>query len=481
MVFSSVVFLFLFLPLVLGIYVLLPSLRLRNWFLILASLLFYAWGELGYVLILLASIGMNYLFGLLAARTRHGQAGRWVVGAAVAANLALLGTFKYLNFLVDNLNAAAGRTLLELDPVHLPLGISFFTFQALTYVIDIHRGDAPVQRRIDHVALYISMFPQLVAGPIVRYSSIARRLVDRTVTRDDFSAGVQRFVIGLGKKVLIADTLAGPADAVFALPPDQLTTPVAWLGLACYTLQLYFDFSGYSDMAIGLGRMFGFRFPENFRYPYISRSVREFWRRWHISLSTWFRDYVYLPMGGGRVGHIRVFGNLLTVFVLCGLWHGASWNFVIWGLHHGLFLGLERTRFGDWLAVQPGPLRHGYALAVVMLGWVWFRADTLPAALGYFQALSGASAGAVQPLFLSITFPPEVIAALLAGAVGSMPVFRILKKRYLTAERPVAGGRAALMIHGRYGAALVWTLLVLTASAATVAATTHSPFLYFRF
>ncbi len=482
MVFSSVLFLFLFLPLVLAAYFLLPSLRLRNAFLVGASLLFYLWGEKGFVLILLVSILVNYGFGLLVARTRDGPLGRWVLAGAVAANLALLGAFKYANFLADNLNATAGTPVLSLEPVHLPLGISFFTFQALTYIVDVYRRDAPVSRRLGHVALYISMFPQLVAGPIVRYRTIAGQLIDRRVTRAGLAEGVRRFVIGLGKKVLIADTLAGPADAIFALPSSELTAPLAWLGVACYTLQIYFDFSGYSDMAIGLGRMFGFRFPENFRYPYISRSLREFWRRWHITLSQWFRDYLYIPLGGNRWAPARVHGNLLAVFVLCGLWHGASWSFAVWGLHHGAFLVLERTRFGRWLAALWAPLRHAYALLAVMLGWVWFRAETLDQALAHFAAMFGLSQQAqADPLFLAYHLRTEVVVMLLVGAIGATPILRVLKAKFLEIERPAAGAGRLVLASARQAALFLWTSAVLVAAAATVAASTHQPFIYFRF
>ncbi len=301
MVFSSVIFMFAFLPLVLLSYFSVRSIKSRNIVLLGASLLFYAWGEQVFVLLLVCSIVLNHLLGRMIERARRTRSARPALAVAVGVNLLLLGVFKYANFLVDNLNEAlevAGLPVVTLDPIHLPLGISFFTFQALTYVIDIYRGEAPAQRSAFHTALYISMFPQLVAGPIVRYHTIAARLTRRYVTREGFTIGVRRFIIGLGKKMLIANTLAVPANSVFALPAEDLSAPLAWLGVLCFTFQIYFDFSGYSDMAIGLGRMFGFKFPENFNYPYISASVREFWRRGHISLATWFRDYLYIPLGG---------------------------------------------------------------------------------------------------------------------------------------------------------------------------------------
>jgi alginate O-acetyltransferase complex protein AlgI len=350
MLFTEPVFWFLFLPLLLSLHFLVVRPQ-RNLLLLLASLLFYAWGERSFVFVMLASIAFNYVVGLWI-DTRRGvrsRERRWPLAVGVAGNLLLLAAYKYANVLADQLSAvfvALGLPGLELEPIHLPIGISFFTFQGMSYVIDIHRGETPVQRHPLRLALYISMFPQLIAGPIVRYGRIATQLVERTIDRRGFADGVRRFTVGLGKKVLIANSVALPADTIFALPPDQLTTAAAWLGIVCYTLQIYFDFSGYSDMAIGLGRMFGFRFPENFNYPYVAESVTEFWRRWHMTLSNWFRDYLYLPLGGNRLGRVRLAANLFTVFFLCGLWHGASWTFVVWGLYHGVLLSLERRRVG---------------------------------------------------------------------------------------------------------------------------------------
>ena len=293
--------------------------------------------------------------------------------------------FKYADFLVGNLNALLGPLRLaplSLPGIALPIGISFFTFQALSYVIDVYRREVPVQRNPFDLGLYIALFPQLIAGPIVRYHDVARQLVERVVTRQGFAYGVERFVVGLGKKVLIANTLAVQADLIFAIPADQLTAPVAWFGLVCYTLQIYFDFSGYSDMAIGLGYMFGFRFLENFSHPYVAQSITEFWRRWHISLSTWFRDYLYVPLGGNRGSALRTYRNLVLVFFLCGLWHGASWSFVVWGLLHGFLLVIERMGLGRLMARWPRALRHAWTLFFVMIAWVFFRADSLPQARG---------------------------------------------------------------------------------------------------
>ncbi|MGD8365986.1 MAG: MBOAT family O-acyltransferase, partial [Desulfobacterales bacterium] len=319
MLFSSIIFLFQFLPLCLLLYFLAGK-RLRNLLLLIASLVFYAWGESYYVLLMLVSILVNYLCGLMIDRYRGRQAARGFLIAAIAFNVLSISVFKYANFLVDNLNtllSQIGAGPIELAPIHLPIGISFFTFQAMSYAVDVYRRDAPVQRNPLNIGLYIALFPQLIAGPIIRYHNIAAQLIRRRVRLDDLSYGIERFVVGLGKKVLIANQVAIIADQVFSFPYETLTPGVAWLGVLCYTLQIYFDFSGYSDMAIGLGRMFGFHFLENFNYPYISRSIREFWRRWHISLSSWFRDYLYIPLGGNHRGPLRTYLNLLIVFFLC--------------------------------------------------------------------------------------------------------------------------------------------------------------------
>ncbi len=484
MVFSSSIFLFAFLPLVLLFCFAVRTTGSRNIVLLVASFLFYAWGEKVLVLLLLGSIVSNHLFGLLIERKLRGGTAKPFLVIAIAINLSFLGIFKYANFLVGNANVLLEAThlpLIELDPIHLPIGISFFTFQALTYVIDIYRGEASAQHSIFRTALYISLFPQLVAGPIVRYHTIAARLARRYVTRAGLAEGIRRFIIGLGKKVLIADTLAVPADAVFALPAEELTASLSWLGVICFTLQIYFDFSGYSDMALGLGRMFGFKFPENFNYPYISRSIRDFWRRWHISLSTWFRDYLYRPMGGNRRAAWRVRLNLVTVFVLCGLWHGASWNFLFWGLFHGTFLAVERTRFGRWLAAGWQPLRHAYCLLVVVVGWVFFRADSLPHALSYLAAMAGFGSGAGIEHHVAIYLTPDVALGVAVGAFAATPVIARLD---LAIKRAVtqSSGRQALVPEGAAGlVGLVLLGLILALAAGTVVAGTYTPFIYFRF
>ena len=466
MVFSSTIFLFGFLPVVLLVYFLLRGVRARNAWLLFASLFFYAFGEAAFVLVLLGSVALNWALGLC----MRGQQRRLALTLAVAGNLLLLGTFKYANFVVDNLAPLAellGLPRPQLAPIHLPIGISFFTFQALTYVVDIYRGQAAAQRNPLRVALYISLFPQLIAGPIVRYQQIAAQLTARSSRIEAIAEGGRRFVVGLGKKVLLANPLAVPADAIFALPADALHAGIAWLGVLCFALQIYFDFSGYSDMAIGLGRIFGFRFPENFDYPYVARSLREFWRRWHMSLSTWFRDYVYIPLGGSRGSAGRTGLNLLVVFFLCGLWHGASWNFVAWGLFHGAFLALERTRFGSWLARRSRVLQHAYLLIVVLVAWVLFRVEDLAHAWAFFRGLVGAGSGSPLEHPLTLHADTGVRVALALGLLGSTPWLRGLAAPPLTLSVRVLR--------------FVALQAILLASAMALAAGTHNPFIYFRF
>lgn len=364
----------------------------QNILLLAASLLFYAWGEGVYVLLMLASILINYFSGRLIDAFRGSWYGKMFFIAAIAGNLLILGFFKYAHFITDNVNqllVILGLPLIDLNPVRLPIGISFFTFQALSYIIDLYRQKIALQKNLLNLGLYIALFPQLIAGPIVRYHDIARQLVERRVTTDGLSEGVQRFLFGLSKKVLLANPLAVVADQIFSLPQTEMTAPVAWLGTLCFTLQIYYDFSGYSDMAIGLGKMFGFTFLENFNYPYISRSIREYWRRWHISLSSWLRDYVYIPLGGSRRGSVRTYLNLLLVFFLCGLWHGASWNFVIWGLYHGAFILFERTRLGHYQRMLWSPLQTLMTFVILLIGFVIFRCETMPAAINYLSVMMG--------------------------------------------------------------------------------------------
>jgi alginate O-acetyltransferase complex protein AlgI len=469
MVFASPIFVFLFLPVTLAAYFAVPC-RARNAVLLATSVVFYAWGEGPYLVLVAASVLANWGFGLAIGRAHDARVrARWL-GVAVAANLGVLAVFKYANFAIANINALA--PLLALSPlavavIPLPLGISFFTFHAISYVVDVYKRNANAERRLPDFALYILLFPQLIAGPIIRWRDIAAQIPARDARLADIAWGIRRFVLGLGKKVLIANPLGGVADQVFALPAAELTPALAWLGLVCYTLQIYFDFSGYSDMAIGSMRMFGFRVLENFNYPYIAASVREFWRRWHISLSNWFRDYLYVPLGGNRRGAARAYANLVIVFLLCGLWHGASWPFVIWGIWHGLFLVAERAGL-DRVLVRLGPLRHVYALAVVMAGWVLFRCETLAQAVDYYAALGGHAAGDARVRPLTQLLDPLIATTLLAGIVGAFPIARTFAA---LRERSMAGVVADVG----------WLVAVGTLAAAALAAGTYNPFIYFRF
>lgn len=497
MVFSEPVFLFIFLPLLLGLYFLPgPFRRLRNPLLLIASLFFYAWGEKIFVLMMVASILFNYFAGLWIGREKQaGKTGKLPVTVGIIGNLAFLGVFKYADFFVANLNSlleAVGATGLTMDQpeIALPIGISFFTFQAMSYVIDVYRGNADVQRKPVDIALYISLFPQLIAGPIVRYKDVAEQIVSRQVTREGFAEGVRRFVIGLGKKMIIADTCARTVDMIFGVagnpdmpgvPLEHLTPGLAWIAVLCYTLQIYFDFSGYSDMAIGLGRMFGFKFLENFNFPYISQSITEFWRRWHISLSSWFRDYLYIPLGGNRGSKWRTYRNLVLVFFLCGLWHGASWNFVIWGMFHGGFLVLERVGLANALDKTWRPLRHVYLFAIVLIGWVFFRAETLPQAIGYLAAMIGIAPGEGVVHHVDMYIDRQVLLVMAIGFIGAMPLWPTLQKwRDRTLE--------SMPVQRRFlfdGLAVTFTnstiALLLLLSALLAAAASYSPFIYFRF
>ncbi len=473
MVFSEPTFLLLFLPLLLAAHFVVRG-RMRNLVLLGASLVFYAWDERLWVLVMLSSITFNYVLGRLVDQRRDHPHARWLLAFAVGGNLTALIVFKYANFLAENADivlVGMGLPTIDLPPVHLPIGISFFTFQALSYVVDVHRRDAPVQRNPLDVALYISLFPQLIAGPIVRYGEIADQIRDRTIDVQKFAEGVDRFVIGLAKKMMIANPAGARADAIFGLAATDLSAPIAWLGVVCYSVQIYFDFSGYSDMAIGLGKMFGFEFAENFNYPYVARSVTEFWRRWHISLSTWFRDYLYIPLGGSRGSLRRTYANLLIVFVLCGFWHGASWNFLIWGLFHGGLLVVERVGLGSVLRRAPSWVRHGYVVLAAMIAWVFFRAETLTDSLSFLAAMVGAvdTANNAQPLAYFVD--TEIILVLLVGSVGSAPLLPALRGQ-LRSRLP----SVACDVIG------VATLSVLLLGCITLmAAGSYNPFIYFRF
>jgi alginate O-acetyltransferase complex protein AlgI len=484
MVFSTALFLYLFLPIVLAGYYLFDK-RFRNLWLLLASLFFYAWGESWIVGVMLLSCMANYGLALWLEATRSRYGKRVVVGLSVAFNLGLLFAFKYANFAVNNLNLLLPSLDIEpigLQPIALPIGISFFTFQALSYVIDVYRREAAVQRNPIDFSLYIALFPQLIAGPIVRYHDVAQQIIERVHSSSKFFEGVQRFIFGLTKKMLIANTCAAVADQVYGLPTSELTPGLAWLGTLCYTLQIYFDFSGYSDMAIGLGLMFGFRYLENFNFPYIATSITGFWRRWHISLSSWFRDYLYIPLGGNRAGKFRTYFNLFLVFVLCGFWHGASWTFMAWGVYHGAFLVVERLGLGRALGSTPRPLQHLYTLIVVMCGWVLFRSETFEQALAMLAAMAGFAQGSGELHNVSFHMSNELGLVLVLGAIFSMPLAPKVGEKirgWLDRDGAAVTRTTAELLLGPVQIALLLTLLL--ACSSKLAIGTYNPFIYFRF
>ncbi len=450
MYFQSPTFLHVFLPLALLGYYLVPAARatLRNALLFAASVFFYTWGEREFVRVLLGSLVANYLLARQMERSTSRKL--WLL-IAVFGNLALLGWLKYAGFFASIVGLAPPNN-------HLPIGVSFFTFQAISYIVDVYRRDVPAERSFLRFGLYVFLFPHLIAGPIVRYADLAASLANRDHNLDRFADGVRRFTVGLAKKMLLADTLAVVVDLVFKIPANELAPSAAWVGMLCYSLQIYFDFSGYSDMAIGLGKMFGFEFAENFRYPYAATSVTDFWRRWHISLSSWFRDYVYIPLGGSRGGAFATYRNLLIVFVLCGLWHGANWTFLAWGIWHGAFLILERL---VPVSKAPNVIGRAFTLLAVLLGWVFFRAQSLDQAGGIFAAMCGLTDG-THVAGDVLTHAAGL--ALVVGAVICFPVWPWVQSRWKA---------------GPFGVLLLAALLVLAAAA--IAGNTYSAFIYFRF
>ena len=477
MLFTSSTFLFAFLPILLVVYYLIPR-SCRNPVLLAASLFFYAWGQLSGLLLLPFSIGINYLFGRRIDRAqRQNESGVWALRAGVGFNLLLLGIFKYTLFAVDNVNwvlGSLGAREIHVKPFGLILGISFFTFHAISYLVDIHRRRAAVQEGIVNYGLYIALFPQLIAGPIIRYRDIADQLTVRSVTVADLNEGIGIFIIGLAKKLLLANVLGMFADQAFAGDPRGLSASAAWLGVLCYTGQIYFDFSGYSDMARGLCRLFGFRIINNFNYPYVAQSVQEFWRRWHISLSNWFRDYLYIPLGGNRLGPRRTIANLFVVFLLCGLWHGAQWNFVLWGLYYGAFLALERLRSVGAALDGIGKFgRHAYLLSVVVLGWVLFRAESLPAAAHYYRAMFGLNREDVAAM---PGFSPALIVVLGIAAIAATPAVQTLHRRWQRQAQERAAGRVAYEL-----LLTAWFAALFAACMSFVAMGAYNPFIYFRF
>lgn len=465
MVFSSIPFLFAFLPAVLLIYYLVP-LKWRNFVLLVFSLLFYGWGEPIYVFVMIGSIAMDYFFGIMIEKHRGDRRkARTFLALSVLLNLLIFFFFKYLDFCIENLRLIPGLQNLRPLGITLPIGISFYTFQKMSYVIDVYRGDGRVQKNIVNFGTYISMFPQLIAGPIVKYKDIDTQLSSRTHSGARFSEGVSIFVVGLCKKVLLANGIGALWDASIAQGAANLTTAGAWIGVVAYAFQIYFDFSGYSDMAIGLGHMFGFTFLRNFEYPYISRSITEFWRRWHISLSTWFREYLYIPLGGNRVGVSRWIFNLLVVWMVTGLWHGAAWNFLLWGLYYAVLLILEKLFLLRLLERLPRVFRHIYALLAVLVGWAIFACTSLKECVALLASLFGGGAGlwcATDAYYLRSYLP-----MLLVLAFASLPV----ATRWFT----------RLPERRRHVLTPILVLAGLFLCVVTIVDSSYNPFLYFRF
>ena len=474
MLFSSTTFIYLFFPTVLFLYfiVLRNHLKLQNIMLLGVSLFFYAWGEPEFVLIMILSIVVNYVFGLLIHNAQEKvkpKNAKTVLVLTVVFNLTILFIFKYLNFSVKTINDIFGSSI-PVPGIALPIGISFFTFQAMSYVIDVYRGDGAVQKNVLNVGLYISFFPQLIAGPIVRYQTIAEQIYDRKVTYDDFSEGFNRFVIGLGKKVIISNSVALFADRIFDAvgKGDEFATLTYWLGVICYTLQIFYDFCGYSDMAIGMGRMFGFHFLENFDYPYISTSITEFWRRWHISLGTWFRDYIYIPLGGNRVSKPREFFNLFVVWFLTGVWHGANWTFIIWGLMYFVLLVIEKTTgFYKAEGKFKKVLLWLYSMFFVVIGWVMFRAESVGAAFDYLVGMFTMKNGAFFDEYFIASFK-QIIFYVLLGVIFSFPWVKKLKEKV----KPNAFTKTVYVC---------CILIVFILSIASITSSSYNPFIYFNF
>ncbi len=461
MVFSSLIFLFIFLPLFLAAYYISPR-CMRNFIFFAGSLIFYAWGEPIYVLVMLFSAMWDYCMGLLIAKNRHRkQIARLGLISSIAVNIALLGFFKYFNFFMDSLNHTFGLNISFLT-IALPIGISFYTFQTMSYTIDLYRGKIDVQRNFISFGAYVAMFPQLIAGPIVTYDKVAKELDHRTETVGQFADGVLLFIQGLGKKVLIANQIGLLWETMHTTPPEELSVLGAWLGMIAFALQIYFDFSGYSDMAVGLGKMFGFELPKNFNYPYTAKSVSEFWRRWHMTLTSWFRNYVYIPLGGNRVRSLKLYRNLLIVWFLTGFWHGAGWNFIVWGLYFAFFIILERIFLQKLLNRIPIWLAHGYLLLVVLLGWVFFASDSLSDAGVYLKTMFGL-AGTDWVNSTALYSLSNYFMIFLFGFIAATPlVWRYFQKLSFWFQL------------------LLYVLLLLICTAYLVDET-YNPFLYFRF
>ncbi len=467
MLFSSLIFLVYFLPITVIVYYSIPTRRidLRNIWLLIVSLIFYSWGEPVYVFLMIYSAVFNYFMaGQIEREKLAGGSGKRNMIFALVMNLFILGFFKYWGFLMETISSISGISI-DYTALPLPIGISFYTFQGLSYIFDVYRGKVRVQRNLLKVALYLALFPQLIAGPIVNYKDIEMQLDERTCDMEGFGEGAVRFCIGLGKKVILANNLGAVFTQILALPDSKMSVATAWIGILGYTFQIYFDFSGYSDMAIGLGRMFGFRFKENFNYPYISKSITDFWRRWHISLSSWFRDYLYIPLGGNRVPVKRHILNLLIVWSLTGLWHGANWNFVAWGTYFGILLILEKYVIGKYIERWPNWLKHVYAMLVVIISWVFFSITDTVQMLHYLATMLGLG-GTGFANMTTVYYLRTSLVLLVAAAVGSTP-------------KPMEYIRKVCDASEKWGITLIVTIFVF--AIAFLVFGSYNPFLYFRF
>ena len=468
MLFSSMTFLFVFMPLVMAVYFLSKK-EIRNYVLLIASIIFYAWGEPRYLAIMIITILVNYAGAILLDKHYSSRQRLWIVSLTIVLDLSFLFYFKYFNFVVDNINGVLATDFQLLDVI-MPIGISFYTFQAMSYLIDVYRREVPAQKDVFKLALYIVLFPQLVAGPIVKYHDVCEQIDNRTIEFKNVIIGFKRFITGLAKKVLIANTLAEVVDKIFAQAPENLTTGVSWLGAEAYCLQLYYDFSGYSDMAIGLGLMFGFRFLENFNYPYISKSITEFWRRWHISLATWFKLYLYIPLGGNRKGAVRTYWNLFAVFLVTGIWHGAAWSYVAWGIWNGIFIvierffGLDKDKNDRWYV---SAAKHVYAFFAIVWGMIIFRAESLSYAYEYICRMLHIDVTKHLPDY-DYGVNNKFAIMLIVGLICAMPVCRNLI--YIKYEHKVL--RTLVYI---------WLFLLFFWSTISLAASTYNPFIFFRF
>ena len=462
---------YLFLPVCLLLYFILRSIKARNYLLLAMSLLFYAWGEPKWIILMIVTTLIDYGAGLLVDKYRGQKLAKWALAGSVVITLSFLAVFKYLGFFNQNLNQIFGAEL-PTQIFNLPIGISFYTFQAITYVVDVYRGKAQVQRSYANLLLYVALFPQLIAGPIVRYTDIAAQLENRETTLPGFSKGITRFVTGLGKKVLLANIAGQVATSLIGGDLSQASVLGAWLGIFAYTFQIYFDFSGYSDMAIGLGHMFGFTYVENFNYPYISKSITEFWRRWHISLSTFFRDYVYIPLGGNRRHQLR---NMFIVWALTGLWHGASWNFVLWGLYYFVFLAIEKLFLGKFLEKLPAVVGHVYALFIIVVGWVFFYFDDV-SRLGQMLKLMFGFSGQAGVLPTDTVLLKNHLVFFLVAIIACIPVSKLVKALLIRFSRkgPVQESLAG-------AAGILYDVALLFFSTAALVGASYNPFLYFRF